>query len=154
MKWEVEFAAGSDASRIADVHMAAFSSNALLLAQFPTPAIRDQLRECIAKKAEDDIRDPNIAVLVARDHGKIISFAKWSLPVSTTKMYVESPWHWPGETNFSVLNEWAEKIDQAQQNILGGVSSYRKSADLLSSIGLAINYTLLFQRIISQYRSQ
>ena len=56
----------SDAGRIADVHMAAFGSNALLLAQFPTPAVRDQLRDCIAKKAADDIQDPNIAVLVVR----------------------------------------------------------------------------------------
>ncbi|KAL8668714.1 MAG: hypothetical protein Q9168_006672, partial [Polycauliona sp. 1 TL-2023] len=57
--------------------MAAFGSNALLLAQFPTPDVRTQLKDCIARKAAEDILDPNIAVIVARHQDKIVSFAKW-----------------------------------------------------------------------------
>lgn len=130
MSLKVTVAAASDAGRIADIHMAAFSSNALLLEQFPTPAIRNQLRDCIAKKAADDIRDPNIAVLVARDQDEIVSFAKWSLPVSAVGTYVEAPWLWPEGTNFSILNEWTEKIEQAQQTVLGELPSYRELPDL------------------------
>ena len=126
MKFEVTVAAESDAGRVAEVHMAAFGSNPLLRAQFPTPAIRDQLRDLIAKKAADDIRDPNIAVLVVRSQDKVVSFAKWSLPVSASEAHVEAPWLWPEGTNFPVLNEWTEKVEQAQQRALGELPSYRK----------------------------
>jgi len=126
MTLEVAVAAQSDADRIADIHMAAFGTNALLRAQFPTPAIRDQLRECIAQKAADDIRDPNIAVLVVRDEGQMVSFAKWSLPVFELGTYMETPWIWPEGTNFPILSEWTEKAEAAQQKVLGELPSYRK----------------------------
>lgn len=131
MNWAVKLATETDADRIADVHMAAFGSNALLLAQFPTPDVRTQLRHCIAKKAAADIRDPNIAVLVARDQEKIVSFAKWSLPVTAPETYVEAPWVWPDGTNFSILHEWTEKMEEAQQRALGELPSYRELPDLL-----------------------
>lgn len=53
-----------DASRIAEIHMAAFGSNAMLHAQFPTPAIRKRLQTSIEEKALADIRDPKTTVLV------------------------------------------------------------------------------------------
>ena len=88
----VEIALEADADRIADVHMAAFGSNALLRTQFPTPDVRTQLRDCIAAKAAADIRDPHIAVLVVRDQDQIVSFAKWSLPVQPRR----TTWKRPG----------------------------------------------------------
>ncbi|KAL8977943.1 MAG: hypothetical protein Q9205_006359 [Flavoplaca limonia] len=124
MNWTVTAAVEHDADRIADVHMAAFGSNALLLAQFPTPDVRTQLRDCIAKKAADDIRDPYIAVLVVHDQDKIVSFAKWSLPITASEAYVEEPWAWPDGTNFHVLREWTGKVEEAQQRILGELPSY------------------------------
>ncbi|KAL8853524.1 MAG: hypothetical protein Q9221_001683 [Calogaya cf. arnoldii] len=131
MSWAVSSAADADADTIADVHMAAFGSNALLLAQFPTPDVRIQLRDCIAKKAADDIRDPKIAVLVVRDQDKIVSFAKWSLPVTAPETHVEAPWVWPDGTNLPVLHDWTEKIEEAQQRVLGDRSSYREFPKLL-----------------------
>jgi hypothetical protein len=130
MLLELMVATESDADRIADIHMAAFGTNVLLLAQFPTPAIRDQLRDCIAQKAADDIRDPNIAVNVVRDQDQIISFAKWSLPVAASETHVEAPWIWPEGTNLPVLDEWTEKAELAKQRILGDTPSYRKLLDL------------------------
>ncbi|KAL8814680.1 MAG: hypothetical protein Q9223_006119, partial [Gallowayella weberi] len=124
MSWAVATAAETDADRIANIHMAAFGSNALLLAQFPTPKARTQLRQCIARKAADDIRDLNIAVLVVRDEDKIVSFAKWSLPVAASESYVETPWVWPDGTDFSVLDAWTEKMEEAQQKVLGDLPSY------------------------------
>ncbi|KAI4233383.1 MAG: hypothetical protein LQ349_004437, partial [Xanthoria aureola] len=103
MVYPVEVALETDADRIADVHMAAFGSNALLRAQFPTPDVRTQLRDSIATKAAADIRDPHIAVLVVRDRDQIVSFAKWSLPVSTSETYMEAAWVWPEGTKFEVL---------------------------------------------------
>lgn len=55
-----------DADCMADIHMAAFGHNAMLRAQFPTAALRSELRKSIAQKALADIRDPKKAVLVVK----------------------------------------------------------------------------------------
>ena len=121
-------AAEPDASRIADIHMAAFASNALLLAQFPTPEIRTQFRDCIASKTAADIRDPNIAVLVARDQeDQIISFAKWSLPVTDQGTDAETPWRWPAGSNLPVLEAWAARMEEAHRRVVGERLSYGES---------------------------
>ncbi|KAI0454715.1 putative GNAT family acetyltransferase [Xylaria acuta] len=57
----------TDAGRISEIHIAAFASNAMLLAQFQTPEVRKRLRESIRMKALADIEDPKITVLVVRD---------------------------------------------------------------------------------------
>ncbi|KAJ8108974.1 hypothetical protein ONZ43_g6265 [Nemania bipapillata] len=57
----------ADADRISEIHMAAFASNAMLLAQFPTREVREGLKESIRLKALADIEDRNITVLVVRD---------------------------------------------------------------------------------------
>ena len=128
MALNISAAEQQDARRIAEIHMAAFATNAMLLAQFPSPTIREGLRECIARKALDDIEDPNIVVLVARDqdHNQIISFAKWSLPNPTGEGYEESPWRWPEGTQYGVLNEWTEKVESAKSNVLGDGPCYRE----------------------------
>lgn len=59
-----------DAPRIAEIHMAAFGPNAMLHAQFPTPAIRQGLQISIENKALADIDDPKTTVLVVTIHGK------------------------------------------------------------------------------------
>ena len=137
MRLKITAATVHDADRIADIHMAAFGTNALLLAQFPTPNVRTQLRDCIAAKAAADIRDPNIAVLVVRDQeNQIISFAKWNLPVSVTEqgqgLYVEAPWNWPEGTNFAVLDEWTARMENAKQSVIGDRPSYSESSSILA----------------------
>ena len=126
MALELSVALESDADRIAAVHMAAFGTNALLQAQFPTAAIREQLQLCIAKKAVDDIKDPKTAVLVVRHQNEVISFAKWSLPVLASERYVEPPWQWPEGTNYAVLDPWTERVEVAKEKILGDAPHYRK----------------------------
>lgn len=133
----------SDADRIADIHMAVFGTNLLLFAQFPTRAIRDQLRDCIAQKAAHDIRDPNIAVKVVRDQDQVISFAKWSLPVAASETHVEAPWIWPEGSNLLVLDEWTEKAELAKQRILGDTPSYRKLLDLSLQAFVAFHSTFV-----------
>ena len=113
-----------DAPRIADIHMAAFGSNELLQAQFPTPSVREGLRAAIVKKAIDDIRDPHTAVLLVQDthcdrnssnNDTIISFAKWSLPLSTTEN--EAAWKWPEGTRMDLIDRWNEKIEEAKREV-------------------------------------
>ncbi|KAE8312757.1 hypothetical protein BDV41DRAFT_577443 [Aspergillus transmontanensis] len=56
-----------DAPRIAEIHMAAFHDNAMLLAQFPTSVVRAELFNTLVQKARDEVRDPQWTVLVVRD---------------------------------------------------------------------------------------
>lgn len=109
--------------------MAAFSTNPLLLAQFPTPALRNALQTCIATKALADIRDPKIAVLVVADDDgggeeeeeeEIVSFAKWSLPVARGEAYVETAWGWPEGTELGVLEGWGGLVEGARGRVVGG----------------------------------
>lgn len=119
----------ADAGRIADIHMLAFGSNPLLLAHFPSPSVREDLRICIAQKALYDIRNSNIAVLIVRDQAnEIISFAKWSLPVTSVEPHVEAPWIWPQGTNMLVLDEWTKKSEAAKSKTLGDAFCYRKKS--------------------------
>ena len=127
MPLHVSAAPETDASRIAAIHMAAFGTNAMLLAQFPTPAIREKLQICIAEKALADIKDPKIAVLVIRDEDEVISFAKWSLPVRQDgETYAEAPWLWPEGTDWEVLDRWAGVVESAKDRVIGQVPCYRK----------------------------
>ncbi|KAI0802188.1 putative GNAT family acetyltransferase [Xylaria sp. FL0064] len=57
----------ADTDRISEIHLTAFASNTMLLAQFPTPHVRKGLQESIRLKALADIDDPKITVLVVRE---------------------------------------------------------------------------------------
>ena len=129
MPLHVSPASETDATRIAAIHMAAFGTNAMLLAQFPTPTVREKLQICIATKALADIRDPEIAVLVVRDGGnadEVVSFAKWSLPVREGEACVESPWLWPEGTELEVLDRWTRVVEEAKERVVGEGACYRK----------------------------
>ncbi|PGH26821.1 hypothetical protein AJ80_01398 [Polytolypa hystricis UAMH7299] len=118
----------SDANRIADIHMAAFGSNLMLLAQFPNPSVRKELWVSLVNKTIGEIRDPKWAVLLVRDeNGEIVSFAKWCLPIHVSENYVESPWEWPEGTDMKVLNEWTEIVENAERKVLGDEPCYRLS---------------------------
>ena len=119
MTLKLTFASEKDAYRIADIHMATFPTNGMLLAQFPTSAIRDVLRDSIVLKALSDMRDPHTRMLVVQDselEGEIISFAKWSLPSSTSDN--EVPWSWPEGTRFDLLEQWTQRAEGAKSRVL------------------------------------
>ena len=131
MALELRSATPTDASCIANIHMAAFGRNPLLLAQFPTPEIRHELRSCIAEKAANDIRDPNVIVLVVQDQkDRVVSFAKWSMPIfakaAAMGLGAEAPWVWPKGTNFGVLDQWTEMAEGAKRKALGDRPAYSK----------------------------
>jgi ribosomal protein L12E/L44/L45/RPP1/RPP2 len=174
----------ADAVRIAEIHVAAFSSNAMLLAQFPTPEARKGLQESARVKALADIADPKISVLVVRccdtsststsasasvpvpvpvaptsscsmmqkagveeggsgredatekeeerreeaerdsnNGGLVVSFAKWSHPLTKKEVdvegYKETDWIWHPGTNMGVLNAWGEVMEEAERRFMG-----------------------------------
>ncbi|KAF4211780.1 hypothetical protein CNMCM8980_008688 [Aspergillus fumigatiaffinis] len=128
MAFTLDTARETDAPRIADIHMAAFHTNGMLLAQFPTPAVRKGLWTSLVDKVIKEIRDPKWEVLVVReDDDRVVSFAKWCLPVSESAVYEEEPWVWPEGTNMAILNAWTEKVEQAADKVMGKTPCYRLS---------------------------
>ncbi|KAI0110310.1 putative GNAT family acetyltransferase [Daldinia grandis] len=133
----------ADAARIVEIHMAAFGSNTMLLAQFPTPAVRNALKKSIELKALADIKDTKITVLVVRasdleicsnktisankhrSKEQVIAFAKWAHPTQPDENYIEPPWVWPRGTNIGILDDWARKTEAAQSQALGNIPCYR-----------------------------
>ena len=149
MPLHLAIAQRADASRIAEIHMAAFGTNAMLRAQFPTAGLREGVRGAVEIKALADIEDAKTTVLVVRDvpesdddgpkneedgdglledaGGPVVAFAKWSHPVPEggDEEYVEPPWVWPEGTNWDVLEGWARKSEEVQERALGRMPCYR-----------------------------
>ncbi|KAG8157383.1 hypothetical protein KVR01_012767 [Diaporthe batatas] len=128
--FDLRSATCEDATRIAEIHMAAFKDNAMLHAQFPTPAIRKLLQTCSEDKALADINDPKITVLVvtttdSNDEEVVIAFAKWSYPIFPGDDYVESPWIWPDGTDLDTLRAWTAKAEEAESRSVGETPCYR-----------------------------
>jgi hypothetical protein len=145
------FAHHADAGRIAEIHMAAFGSNVMLCAQFPTPAVRQALQKSIEMKVLADIDDPKTTVLVVRDSpddeqpssaqsasliqnkdkteqerkGRAIAFAIWIHPVTDEEDYIEPPWVWPEGADRNVLENWTRKTEEAQERALSRTPCYR-----------------------------
>lgn len=147
MPLTLSLARHADAKRIAEIHMAAFASNVMLHAQFPTPTIRDGLQRSVELKALADIDDAKTTVLVVRDspqaqahrswqradedsqqqaHGQVVAFAKWAHPVVVGEEYTEPSWVWPDGTEWDILDKWTKRTEEAQQNVIGRMPCYRK----------------------------
>ncbi|XXH00570.1 hypothetical protein Hte_006918 [Hypoxylon texense] len=132
--FQMRVATRQDAPRIAEIHMAAFGLNAMLHAQFPTPAIRRGLQTCIENKALADIDDPKTTVLVVtssdaseKNVATIVAFAKWSHPIPPGEDYVEPPWIWPEGTDLETLQAWTAKAAEAESRSVGDAPCYRLS---------------------------
>lgn len=128
MALEICLATTADAGRIAEIHMAAFGANELLVAQFPTPEVRRSLRLCIEQKALADIKEPKVTVLVAEtaEPYETVAFAKWSHPVQAGENYAETPWVCPEGTDLAVLGAWTAMMEDAEGDILGSTPCYRE----------------------------
>ncbi|CAJ2513106.1 Uu.00g012250.m01.CDS01 [Anthostomella pinea] len=148
----LDFADKDDATRIAEIHMTAFGSNAMLLAQFPTEESREGLLHSSVIKTKADIDDPNTTVLVIRDvdnvqsrtnspsaqssntqsndgarpekTGLAIAFAKWTHPIPKDGEYTEPQWIWPPGTDLGLLEDWLTTIEKAQSRTVGDTPCY------------------------------
>ncbi|KAH8662912.1 amidase signature domain-containing protein [Tricladium varicosporioides] len=112
-----------DADRIAAIHLAAFDSNPLLHAQFPTPASLASLRHILVQDTLYNIENAQAgakAVLVIRDthsDNQIISFAKWDLPGASQGLPIDVTWH--EDVNQDFLTRYQEFAEAAKQRVIG-----------------------------------
>jgi hypothetical protein len=123
-------AATADVDQIAAVHLAAFDSNALLHAQFPTLSSRAALQQILSQEMFATIQNNHSGkvVLVVRDtdaENQIISFAKWDLPgLSKDPSSLGSTW--PEDCQEQYLNEYYDKAEAAKNRVVGDHPCYRK----------------------------
>ncbi|EFQ98314.1 hypothetical protein MGYG_01347 [Nannizzia gypsea CBS 118893] len=121
----LEQAQESDVQRIVDIHVKAFSSNLMLLVQFPTAAARESLKQCLVALIIYEIRDPGYTVLVVRDdQGCLVSFARWCLPKYTPVSHGEMPSQLPEGTDMEVLNAWSARVRETSQKVIGNIPHY------------------------------
>jgi hypothetical protein len=115
-----------DAPRIAAIHLAAFDVNPLLHAQFPTPQDLANLEEFLAEDTLEELADATKKVLVVKtEEGKIISFAKWTLPEAGDEVLHEDT-AWPKGCVRELLDEYYVKAEAVKRRVIGGERCYRK----------------------------
>ena len=98
--------------------MAAFSENLMLHTQFPTRAICDRMRTCLARNVVLDVRDLEKAVLVVRHQNEIVSCVKENLPELESEIFVKPQWHWHEGINLVILFKWTQKGQAASERSL------------------------------------
>jgi hypothetical protein len=133
MVLQLSRATPEDVDEIADVHLAAFDSNTLLHAQFPTPVSLEALRSYLSQEALTSIGVGSKAILVVRDtdvgeRGKIVSFAKWDLPVvAQDSLNVVFPDIMGVEgCNKEYLERYSALAEATKKRVLGSGACYRK----------------------------
>lgn len=131
MVLQISVATEADVDCIASIHLAAFDSNPLLHAQFPTPSSLEGLRFILSRDALQIIRDGEISgkiVLVVREteaDNQIISFAKWDLPQRSEGIF-QAEITWPESCRQEYLDEYYEKAESAKNRVVGNKPCYRK----------------------------
>jgi hypothetical protein len=124
-----------DAAHIAALHVQAFSSNVLMRAIYPTPAIWTALQSTAEQKFTADMQDPKMTVLVAwymdeaemgeQGQGKIVGYAVWCHPVSAEEKGWKPPaWRLPEGTNWSVLRPWLAAAGKVSHEVIGDIPHY------------------------------
>lgn len=127
-----------DVDEIAAIHLAAFDSNVLLHAQFPTPASLDALRSYLSQDILASIRggeECKKAVLVVRDTeagDRIISFAKWDLPgLAADSKGLQGPdITCIKGCKKEYLEEYVTKAEDAKTRVIANTPCYRKMESL------------------------
>jgi hypothetical protein len=139
MVLQLSDAAIGDVDRIASMHLAAFDSNVLLHAQFPTPESLAALYSLLSQEMLHTIQNAQAAgkaVMVVRDteaENQIISFAKWDLPgASKVEHHVGVTWHEDVRKEF--LGMYYEKAELAKARVVGDKVCYRKTRHLSNLI--------------------
>lgn len=120
----------ADVDRIAAIHLAAFSSNILLHAQFPTTASLASLRSILVEEmllAIENLETVSKVVLVVRDseaNEQIISFAKWDLP--GVPKHPKSNILWHEDVRQEYLEEYVGLAEAAKDRVVGNAPCYRE----------------------------
>ncbi|KAL3420885.1 urea carboxylase [Phlyctema vagabunda] len=123
MSVQITAATEVDADIIAAIHLAAFDSNALLHAQFPTREALVGLQISLAQETRSSLQDPTKAVLVAKQGGEVKGFAKWDLPTHEKSLLEDITW--PEGSVLKFLDEYTEKAEEAKERVVGKNPCYR-----------------------------
>ncbi|KAI4667978.1 uncharacterized protein J4E78_001799 [Alternaria triticimaculans] len=123
-----------DAVDIAALHVQAFSSNALMRAIYPTPAIWAALQGCVEEKILADMKEPKITVLVAKhtdeaevreEQGKTVGYAVWCHPIKAEEQDWKLPtWKLPEGTDWNVLKPWLAAAGKTVEEVIGHTPHY------------------------------
>jgi hypothetical protein len=125
MPAHIELAKPNDASRIAELHVQAFSPNALMQAIHGPPSTWETLHKSAEEKFLADMHDPNMSVLVAReDSGETAGYAVWVHPEKEKDRTPSSTWNLPESTNWDVLRPWKEEAGKVAEEGIGDVLRY------------------------------
>lgn len=120
----------ADASRMAEIHIAAMDANPLLHAQCPTPESLRSLQRFLEAYYAEQLRDPSSGVLIARDPGTgvISGFAKWNSPSHPEKVKLESgsPTAVEG-CQREFLDRYVELAEKAKRRCFGDQPCYSMS---------------------------
>jgi hypothetical protein len=114
----------ADADQIASVHLAAFDSNPLLHAQFPSASSLQSLHKFLVENTLGDLKDPGNAVLVVRDGQKLVGFARWELPGFGGNWEGKE---WPADCSKKWLDEYYEKVREVRKRVVGERKCYGKT---------------------------
>ncbi|KAK6822643.1 Amidase signature enzyme [Apiospora arundinis] len=131
-----------DAPRIAEIHMAVFTQNALLHAMFPSPATRKAFRICLEDMALDDIEDPESTVLVVTTSSDGLSLhlpcGRFLPPPGKDEDDDEPDWKWPEGTDTELVEAWHAKTAEAERHAVGDTLCYRMYHACLARAALAV----------------
>lgn len=120
-----------DALVIANLHLRAMDSNALLHAQFPNPSSVEYLRGWLERDTIQHICDDDKGILVTRDKQTkdTVSFIKWLVHKGdedgAEPIADDEPW--PETCQRKYLDSYGEITQAVRNKVIGGSSYYRKS---------------------------
>lgn len=139
MPFRLEIAQPDDIARITRIHMAAFSSNALICAIHSADKDLKDWRKSVERKALVDIHDAKTTVLVVlyqqedkaelaprKRSDDIVGFAKWTHPFRLEDGYRPPPWEVPENTDQRILSPWLDEVQKVEAEIIGETPRYGK----------------------------
>jgi GNAT superfamily N-acetyltransferase len=129
MTFHLTTAQPENAPRIAQLHIDAFSSNALIRAIYAADTNLTGLRKAVELKAVADMQDEKTTVLVARcnktiSEDSIIGFAKWTHPIHSHEKYTPPKWNLPQSTDHDILGRWKKEVEKVESKIIGDEPHY------------------------------
>jgi hypothetical protein len=168
MMFQLELAQSDDATRIAEIHMNAFGSNALIRAIHAADEDLRDLFKAVENKALADMRDVKTTVLVVRHvngntvnseidmsgagpgnevdntvtrdaRGDVVGFAKWTHPIYPSDDYSPPLWNLPESTDLEILRPWRIQVEKVEEEVIGQTPRYGK---VFYFVSCALNTTV------------
>jgi ribosomal protein S18 acetylase RimI-like enzyme len=116
-----------DAARIAELHIQAFSPNALMQAIHGPPSTWQALQKSAEEKFRADMQNANMSVLVAREDDEemeVVGYAVWVHPEEERARAPLPSWNLPESTNWDVLRPWKEEAGKVAEGVIRDTVHY------------------------------